>query len=89
MFVGDALSKSTKPSFTCPIRKGEYVSSKMIVDMSRVDLLPFDKFKWILTLNFYEKDGVSDDDEIRPLGCLFLQMYRTQVSNKRRGGRGK
>lgn len=89
VFVGDALSTSTVPSFKCPIRRGEYISSKTLVDMSRVDLLPFDKYKWILTLNFYERDGVSDDEELRPLGCLFLQMFRTQLSNKRRGLNGK
>lgn len=90
IYVGDALAKITVPSLKCPIKKGHYASSKMLVDMSRVDFLPFDKYKWILNLNFYERDGVSkDEDKLRPLGCWFMQMSRTAVSNKKRGGRGK
>lgn len=89
--MGDTFSKFTIPPFKCPIKKGQYVSSKMLVNMSQFDLLPFDdKNKWDLRFNFYQKSAVSGSNEVQ-LGCWYLQMSRTTGSYKKRGvnARGK
>lgn len=81
--VGDAFTKFTEPPFRCPIKAGKYVASKMLVNMTRFDLLPFDdKSKWTVWLAFYQRFERSVKE---PLGCWFLQFSRTTGSNKKRG----
>lgn len=88
MYVGETLSKCTVPNFKCPIKKGKYVASKFLADMSRVDMLPFDsKHKWILTLDFFEQIHKStDEDKLRSLGCWLMQLS-ISVNSRKRGGK--
>lgn len=91
--IGDAFSKMTQPPLRCPLKRGVYNLTQNSIDMSRIDFLPFDHQKWLVSLKFGEKDpnlkDDDDDEEERVLGCLFIQIYRTTVSFKRRGRNGK
>lgn len=87
MYVGNFFAKSFLPGFVCPIKRGEYLTTKNIVDMSRIDFLPFDDGKWMTSLEFLERDEKSEQKEKRPLGCWFFQMSRT--TGRKRGGKGK
>lgn len=86
LVLGDTFAKLTVPSLRCPIKKGIYQSSNMMINMTCFDLYPFEmRHKWIVKLNFCERD-----DEKVQVGCFFAQITRTIIKKRQiRRGNGK
>lgn len=89
-YVGDAFTKITIPPFKCPIKEGLHVATRYLVNLSRLDSLPIDNFKWIVTHEWFDYDAKKvNEDKRRPLGCWLLELTRTTTKNRKRGGLGK